>query len=363
MKNYFLDTQIIRVPLGLGVINNKGLELGPCHVENHLRKRIKYFQLDGTYTSTKLPFKYKINDFHEGWEIEIPKVKQTNDPIYESVRHLLEINIVCKSLRDKVIVALKQKKTPIIIGGDHSISIGSIAGVANFYSPEEIGVIWIDSHPDYNTGIKGEQIGHKEYESFLSPSNFTKKRIGTTTTGDIHGMSLAVCVGKGENELTSIYNKNFINPKNIIVIGLRDLEREERESIHSDGLKIFSSRQIEFQGISKISKHAILYLKERGIKKVHISFDIDSIERISVPGTGNPTSGGMSFREADFLIKLLRDWLPLNKIKISSFEIVEVNPETDKDQITVEIAARLLSTFLGEEIIDGDRFDFNSVII
>lgn len=356
--------RIIRVPFGLGANKHPGLELGPSAVEQLARLRIREFQLDATRASTQVPFRYRLTP--DSIAIETPDAHLGQPPPnqhkYASLTHLEAVKETCRNLRELVRCAiLEDAMLPLVLGGDHSIAIGSIAGLLEACPDRKVGVIWIDNHADYNTGFRDETIEPNEYDAWHSRPGASKQREGTTVTGHIHGMSLAVATGSGDSELTGIYSSGrFVDPRCIAMLGVRDLDREERDRVFNDGLLALSSRSIQYRGVVDCTRAAILHLQERGVQTVHVSFDIDVLDGSILPGTGTRVPGGLSFREADLMLKLLRDWLPQAGISIGSFDMVEVNPFIDKEARTANLAARLLCTFLGEEILAGETFPLRS---
>lgn len=362
-KNHLpLTARIIRMPIALGADRYPGVAEGPRIADEILRHRISIFQLDASPRATSVPLSYRLEDFSRDWEIPVEPLESMDQrPEYQTVHHLDAIVKAITLLREKVALTLNENKFPIILGGDHSLSMGSVSGLmTSKFRNKKIGMIWIDGHSDYQTGLKGEQIQSPEYESAFFTREFSKQRTSSTSTGHIHGMSAAVCTGRGDPSLIGLFKKNFVDSQNVVMIGLRDVEREQREMMHEDGIQSFTARQIEYFGIAEIARKTVRHLKQQKVEGVHISFDMDVIDGSLISGVGTPISGGMSVREADLLIALLRDWLPAQGIQILSFDLAELNPELDEPsfQPTVRAAAHILSTLLGEEIIVGESFNF-----
>ncbi|HSR69415.1 MAG TPA: arginase [Acidobacteriota bacterium] len=353
--------RIIRVPVGRGANNFPGLELGPHSVERLTRDRIADFQLDATSKSTRVPFRYWLDEKSEEIEPAAPGDAQDTGE-YETIQHLPAVREICRRLREKVAEVLSENPQdpilPLVLGGDHSVAIGTIAGVRKARPDKKLGLLWIDSHSDYHTGYLGERFGEDEYDRWHRPGPAEKSnRNGTTFSGHIHGMSVAVACGYGETKLLELYEKqNFVSPQNVVCLGVRDIDREEREWLHRDKVCCISSRQLEFHGVTECVHRAVKHMLAQGIEELHISFDIDCLEAVLVPGTGTRVPGGMSFREADLVLKLLRDWLPQVGIRVCSFDLVEVNPTLDEHGRTAHLAARLLTAFLGEEVLYDESF-------
>lgn len=348
--------RIVRVPFGLGANKYAGLELGPEAVEILARRHLRGFQLDALPESTSAPFRFPLEP--GSIEIAAPRLLDESFGGSASVRHLSAVEDVGRRVSESLNQMLDEQPAPlpIVLGGDHSISIGSLASLTR--SHRDVGVIWIDSHADYNTGFSDEEVGTPEYASWNAAGS--KDRRGTTTSGNIHGMPLAAATGRGDPLLTGLFGNRFLDPRNIVLIGVRDFDREEREWAARDGLHCLSARAVAFWGIPAVAKSAVRHLLRQGVRRVHVSLDIDVIDGSFVPGTGTRVPGGLVFREADLLLKLLRDWLSDAEIEIHAFDLVELNPLIDRDCRAGRLAARLLCAFLGEEIVIGETFDIAS---
>jgi len=234
-----------------------------------------------------------------------------DDDYVESIRS------TCSLLYDQVRKTLARGGFPLIMGGDHSISIGSIGG-ATHDSPK--GVLWIDAHADFNTP-----------ES--SPS------------GNIHGMPLAVLCGLGPKRLLNVgRNGPKLQPKDITIIALRDLDKEERKILHESRLCIYTMRDIDERGIAEVTLSALKQLQHHS--ELHVSFDVDSIDPHFAPGVGTPVEGGLQPREAHLLMEIIAE-----DDRLSSAEIVEINPIIDERNQTAELAAGLLASLLGKTIL------------
>lgn len=207
---------------------------------------------------------------------------------------------------------IKEDQFPLILGGDHSIAIGTIAGVANNY--DNLGVIWVDAHGDLNT---------RE----------------TTPTGNMHGMPLAVNIGIGDERLTHLNGfMPKVKPENVILIGIRDLDVGEIELLSEKKITYYTHHDIERLGIDQIMEQMRNQFYRNGVKNIHLSFDLDVLDPINVKGVGTPVHGGMTFREASYLIHTLKSWN-----KLVSAEFVEVNPLFDNCNKTAEVAVALIN--------------------
>lgn len=208
---------------------------------------------------------------------------------------------------------------PLILGGDHSIAIGTIAGLAS--RRQRLGVLWIDAHSDLNTPY-------------------------TTPSGNLHGMSLAACLGFGDPHLAAVggYSPK-LQPERIALVGARSLDKGEREIIGRLGIACFTMHDIDRRGMADVMKEAIAIVSN-GSDGVHLSFDIDSVDPGEAPGTGTPVRGGLSYREAHLAMELLHEAGIL-----TSAELVEVNPRLDSGNRTARLAVELLASLFGEKIL------------
>ncbi len=214
---------------------------------------------------------------------------------------------------------------PLVIGGDHSIAIGTIAGLsANLREADpdaQLGVIWVDAHGDLNT-----------------PE--------TSPSGNIHGMPVAVCIGDGPEELTKIGGfSGKIQAKNIVMVGLRDIDRAEKQEILDSGVHAFTMKDIDERGMAAIMRDAI-NLATRNTDALHVSFDIDSVDPRVAPGTGTAVWGGLTYREAHLAMEMVAETGLL-----TSMEMVEVNPILDTHNMTAGFATELIASALGNTIL------------
>src|SRR5947209_3510162 len=237
----------------------------------------------------------------------------------ENAKYLPQIAKTCVSVAEKVEKALRDTEFPLILGGDHSVAVGTVSGVSHAYRErgEKIGVIWIDAHADMNTP-----------ES--SPS------------GNVHGMPLACCLGRGPHELTHIYDyAPKVEGRNVILIGLRDVDKPERDLVRESGVTAFTMRDIDERGLRNIMEEAITR-ETVGAAGFHLSLDMDSVDPDEAPGVGTPVRGGMTYREAHLAMETICDCNGL-----ISMEVVEVNPVLDQANRTALLAVEL--------VMSGDR--------
>jgi arginase len=257
---------------------------------------------------------HKVSD---GGNIFIPE-KETRRAVDEKALYLKEIVQACESLAKKVEGIAQKGQFPVVLGGDHSITMGTVAGVTK--ARGEHGVVWIDAHTDFNT-----------------PE--------TTPSGNVHGMPLAALCGRG-GTLADVYG---INPKvreeRVAVIGVRDVDQAESEAVNDSKLTVFTMRDIDEMGMRRVIDQAI-EVAAKGVDQVHVSFDIDSVDPRWAPGSGTLVEGGLNYREAHLLMERLHD-----SRLVGSMEMVEVNPLLDEHNKTGKLAAGLIASLLGKSIL------------
>lgn len=237
----------------------------------------------------------------------------------QGLRNLEEIIETSETLSQSVSNSISNNHFPLILGGDHSIAIGSISGVSKHY--ENLGVIWYDAHGDLN--IPEE-----------SPS------------GNIHGMPLRILAGDGDDKLVNIANyAPKVKPENIVLIGMRDLDVGERQYIKDNNIKTYTMAEVDRYGIKQVIKETIDYLKEK-TDGIHLSLDVDALDPVETPGTGTRVLGGLTYRESHFALEFLH-----NSNLVTSMDLVEVNPLIDYNNDTAEQAVGLVGSFFGETLL------------
>ena len=245
------------------------------------------------------------------------------DVAHSRLKYLDEIAESCDNLADTVASVMNAGNFPLVLGGDHSMSIGTIAGLATHCREAEkrLGVLWIDAHADMNTADS-------------SPS------------GNIHGMPVAVSFGLGHERLTSVggaYRK--IDPENIVMIGLRSVDLGEKQLIREKAIRSYTMHDIDRLHIHRVITDALDYLIAR-CDHIHVSFDLDSIDPEIVPGVGTPVPGGLSWREAHYLMETIAE-----RGALGSLEIAEANPILDDRNKSARVAADLVSSAMGKRIL------------
>ncbi len=258
-----------------------------------------------------------------GYEVEDQGDLEIGRPQTEAsstlLKNLDEVAEANERLASVVSMIVNEGRFPLIFGGDHSIAIGTIAGIAKYY--DRLGVIWFDAHGDLNTAK-------------------------TSPSGNIHGMPLAVSLGIGDQQLTKIGDYTpKINPENVVIIGARSLDEGEKQLIHEHKLKVYTMHEIDRLGMARVMEDAIHYLKAR-TDGVHVSFDLDSLDPQDAPGVGTPVMGGLTYRESHVAMEML-----FEANIVTSAEFVEVNPILDERNKTATTAVALMGSMFGEKLL------------
>ena len=294
-----MKTRIIGIPMDLGQ-NHRGVDMGPSAVRYaHLSQSLKalgHTCLDsGDIT---IPGHYALSD--TSIENRLPFIEKACEQAYELGR-----------------LAIDAGETPIFLGGDHSASIGTVGGVTHNC---DTGLIWIDAHGDFNTP-----------ESSYSQN--------------VHGMALATLLGLGAKELVNVGRPGpKVKPENTVLIGIRDLDPEEKILIKQSGCTVFTMRDVDELGIRTVLTQTLKILEKQ--KKIHISLDLDVMDPLDAPGVGTPSQGGLTYREGQLIMEILSD-----TNKLHSVDIMEINPILDIQNRTAQMAVNLLSSLFGKKII------------
>lgn len=292
-------TRIIGIPMDLGQ-NHRGVDMGPSAVRYaHLARSLE----DLGYTCL------------DSGDITIPGHYALPDTSIKKRLPLIEK--ACKRAYELGRQAVDAGEIPIFLGGDHSASIGTVGGVTHNC---EVGLIWIDAHGDFNTP-----------ESSYSQN--------------VHGMALATLLGLGAKELINVGRPGpKVKPENTVLIGIRDLDPEEKILIKQSGATVFTMRDIDELGIRTVLTQTLKILENQ--KKIHISLDLDVMDPLDAPGVGTPSQGGLTYREGQLIMEILSDTQ-----KLHSVDIMEINPILDIQNRTAQMAVNLLSSLFGKKII------------
>lgn len=296
----------VGVPLDLGA-GRRGVDMGPSA-----------FRLADIHHRVKA-LGYEIED---AGDIEV-SIRETRDPGDPRLKYLREIRATCEALRDRVAAACAASRIPVVLGGDHSIAIGTIAGLVRHHRGAEgrVGLIWFDAHADANT-----------------PE--------TSPSGNIHGMPLAVALGLGDPSLVGLAGAApMVEGSQAAVVGLRDVDPAERDNVRATGIAAFTMREIDELGMRTVMERAIARASE-GTVGIHVSFDLDAMDPDYAPGVGTPSPGGLSYREAHLAMEMLAD-----TGRVISAELVEANPILDKRNGTAALGVELLCSLLGKKIL------------
>ena len=298
--------RIIGVPMDLGA-SRRGVDMGPSALRvAGLQARIKQLGL-------------QVED------IGNISVKQPEEMSYgeKRAKYLAEIADACKDLAAMVEKSLEESMLPVVLGGDHSIAAGSLSGVANYFRKKEkkIGLIWLDAHGDINTP-----------ES--SPS------------GNVHGMPLAAAMGYGAAELVELQGfKPKVEPQNISLVGIRDLDSQEKKLAKKSGVHVFTMRDIDERGMREVMSDALKYAMD-DTDGMSVSLDMDFVDPSDAPGVGTPVRGGVTYREAHLAMEMLADTEAM-----VSLEVVEINPVIDEHNRTALLGVELVLSGLGKKIL------------
>jgi arginase len=242
---------------------------------------------------------------------------------HPQAKYLPQIAATCTRIGQQVSEVLAKGSMPLVLGGDHSVAVGTAGGGARFYRArgEKIGIVWLDAHADMNTPDS-------------SPS------------GNVHGMPLACLVGIGPEELTGMFGfKPKVAPRNTAVVGLRDVDAMEKPHVRESGVRAFTMREIDERGLRAVMEEAIRIACD-GTAGFHLSLDMDFVDPKDAPGVGTPVRGGATYREAHLAMEMICD-----SRRMLSMEVVEVNPVIDEVNRTADLAVELVMSGLGKRIL------------
>jgi arginase len=298
--------RIIGVPMDLGQ-TRRGVDMGPSAL-----------RVAGLQTKLK-QLGRQVED------IGNISVNQPEEQHYgvKNAKYLNEIAETCRGLADTVKKTLDEDQTPLVLGGDHSIAAGTVAGVAGYFKKKSknIGVLWLDAHGDMNTPDS-------------SPS------------GNVHGMPLAAIMGYGPPELTELAGpKPMVEPGNVSLVGIRDLDSKERRLMKDIGVHVFTMRDIDERGMRQVMSEALRFAGD-DTAGIAVSLDMDFVDPSDAPGVGTPVRGGVTYREAHLAMEMIAD----SKAAVS-FELVEINPVIDLHNKTAILGVELLLSGLGKKIL------------
>jgi arginase len=292
--------RIYGVPMDLGQ-NRRGVDMGPSAIRYaELQKRLEHLGLT----------------VYDSGNIRVPGIEEVDDTtstIY--AHHASAIADVNHRVHEAMLRVIADDENAIFLGGDHSMAMGTIS--AALTRAERVGVLWIDTHGDFNT-----------------PE--------TTPSGNVHGMVVAALMGLCPPPLQ--IGERRLQPHEIVMIGTRDLDPAERVALRSTGIKVMTMRDIDEVGMANVVRASLTALGD--VSAIHVSFDMDSLDPSVAPGVGTPVSGGLTIREAHLLMEMLAD-----DGRVRSLDLVEVNPILDEYNRTAQVAVELASSLFGQRII------------
>ncbi|MDR0307223.1 MAG: arginase [Chitinispirillales bacterium] len=291
--------EIIGIPLDLGQ-TRRGVDMGPS--------ALRYAGLAAKLEALD----YNVEDFGN---ISVP-VREHLPPVLP-VEYSPYIKQVCSRAYEAGVASLQKERIPVFLGGDHSISIGTIGAVTY---EKKAGVIWFDGHGDFNI-----------------PQ--------TSPNGNIHGMPLSILLGYGIDELVNNGRRGAkLDASEVVLAGVRDLDYDERELLKKSGIRIYTMREIDERGIAPVIRESIEHLSH--LDRIHVSLDMDVMDPQAAPGVGTPATGGLTYREAHLAMEIIAD-----SGLACSMDIVEINPILDNSNSTALMAAGLAASLWGKKIL------------
>jgi arginase len=299
-----MQIDVIGIPIDLGA-DRRGVDMGPSAIRYaHLQQKLESLG-------------YTVQD--EGnIEVPIAEMCRISNPKLKYVDCIIPMS---RRVAGAVATSVRAKHFPLVLGGDHSLSVGSVRGAAR---DRRIGVVWIDAHGDFNTAE-------------------------TTPSGNIHGMSLAILAGLGDKSLVRLWDEAVpvIDPNNISIIGARDLDSGEKVNLQKAGAMVMSMEQIDRYGMVSAVEKAIEHIS-REVDGIYLSLDLDALDPEHAPGVGTPVPAGLSTREVHLACELIAE-----TGKLIGMDLVEVNPILDIQNRTAILAVDFALSALGSRIWNG----------
>lgn len=300
-----MDVRLIGVPMDLGA-DRRGVDMGPS--------AIRYAGLAETLEAVG----HRCTDASD---LPVPRPEphdpDAGAPSEGRAKYLRETESVCQDLRETVGETLEGGQFPLVLGGDHSIAIGSVGGSARVGST---GLVWFDAHADFNTPT-------------------------TTPSGNVHGMSVSAILGNGQFERTEWAAAN-VREENVVLVGLRSVDEAERDLVRGSDVRAFTMSDIDERGFAPVCEEAMAAATD-GVDRIHVSLDVDFLDPDVAPGVGTPERGGTTYREAHTAMEYVADHLDA----VRSMDVVEVNPILDTHNRTAELAVELVASAFGKRIL------------
>ena len=298
---------LIGVPLDLGG-GHRGVDMGPSAFRiaglGERLARLGYPVIDQGNLPTPIP--------------------ETQDQRDDRKKYILDIVRVCQQLYEMALASFEGGGFPLVLGGDHSLAAGSVAAAAGWArkaTGKPVGLIWIDAHADMNTPA-------------------------TSPSGNVHGMPLAALLGPEPEELSRLGGWSpKVLPAHTVLVGIRNLDEREKASVRSSGLRVFTMTDVDRHGIASIMEQAVA-LASDGTAGLHVSFDMDACDPMEAPGVGTPVRGGLTYREAHMAMEIVAA-----SGRLTSLDVVEVNPALDVRNTTAELGTELILSALGLNIL------------
>ena len=291
---------ILGIPMDLGQ-DRRGVDMGPS--------AIRYARLADALGELG----FTVTDFGN---VETP-IPETVEEKAE-VKNLGAVRRVCEEAAEKAAGIVASGLFPVFLGGDHSVAIGTVSGVAG--ETGRTGLLWLDAHADFNT-----------------PE--------TSPSGNIHGMPLAALAGRGLPELVGIGGDGpSVRPEDVVLVGLRSVDLEERKLLAEAGVHVYTMKEVDAHGAARVVRRALKHLSH--LDRVHLSFDLDVVDPEVAPGVGTPVRGGLTYREAHLVMELINE-----SGMVTSLDVVEVNPILDVKNGTAALAVELVESLMGRRII------------
>jgi arginase len=301
------SVHLIGVPLDLGG-GRRGVDMGPS--------ALRIAGLSERLTTLG----YSVADRGD----LVAPIQETREPQHEHKKYIGEIAHVCQRVFETALESLMEGAMPIVLGGDHSLAAGSVAAAADWARTTKrspIGLIWIDAHGDMNTPT-------------------------TSPSGNVHGMPLAALLGQEPAELATIGRfKPKVRYEHTVLVGVRNLDQREKDLVRESRVHVFTMKDIDRQGMAAIAEQA-LQLAGSDTAGIHVSLDLDVCDPSIAPGVGTPVKGGLNYREAHLLMEMIAD-----TGRLTSLDLVEVNPTLDVRNATAVLGSELALSALGKKIL------------
>ncbi len=268
-----------------------------------LSESLRYFQ--AKYPDIKFPL------------VDIPPLTPDPEPL-PNLKNLVSVTEVNRRIKAYAAELLKQGMTPLYVGGDHSAAIGTVAASTEFFPGQ--GLIWVDAHADIHL-----------------PE--------TSWSGNIHGMPVAVALGRGAADLVGLFSGGFLKPEHIVMLGLRDIDFAEQKHLDNWGIRYYTYEAIEVRGLDTVITESLTYLEAKGVNGVHLSVDLDSMDPQLMPAVSVPVGGGFTPEALEYLISNI-----FEHVRVNAMDLVEYNHAFDRADVTAKWLAKMLKHLSREEI-------------